>query len=125
MKLIIAGSRGINHIQHLYNSILTLDLGNIIREKVTEIVSGGARGADSLSEILAKKLNIPLQSMPADWNKHGKSAGYVRNEEMAKYADACLVLWDGTSKGSKHMIDLAKKHNLKLWVYYIYVSQDD
>lgn len=54
--------------------------------------------------------------MPADWNKYGKSAGYKRNEQMAIYADACLAFWDGKSKGTKHMIGLAKRHNLRLKV---------
>ncbi len=122
MKLIIAGSRTIDNIQHLYNAILTHDLGDFVKNEVTQIVSGTANGADYLGEVLAGKLSIPLTKMPADWEKHGKSAGYRRNEEMSKYADACLVLYDGISRGSKHMIDLAKKENLKLWVYYVYVG---
>ena len=51
--------------------------------------------------------------MPADWNKHGKSAGYRRNEEMAKVADACICFWDGVSKGTMHMINLAKEYGLE------------
>lgn len=122
MKLIIAGSRSIDNIKHLYNAILTLGLEDYVRNEVTEIVSGGARGADYLGEVLANKLKIQLTTKPADWDKYGKSAGYRRNEEMSQYADACLVLYDGISKGSQHMIDLAKEANLKLWVYYVYVG---
>ena len=58
--------------------------------------------------------------MPADWNKYGKSAGYKRNEEMANIADAALVIWDGESRGSKHMIDIAKKQKLQVYVYSVY-----
>jgi hypothetical protein len=122
MKLVIAGSRTIVNIQHLYNAILTLDLGDIVRNEVTEIISGGANGADKLGEILATKLNKTLTIMPAEWDKYGKGAGYRRNEDMAKLGDSVLVLYDGVSKGSKHMIELAKKHNKKVWVYYVYVS---
>lgn len=54
--------------------------------------------------------------MKADWDIYGKSAGYIRNAEMAKYADACVVFWDGKSRGTKHMIDLAKKEGIGLKV---------
>lgn len=122
MKLVIAGSRTVVNIQHLYNAILTLDLGDTVKNEVTEIISGGANGADKLGEILATKLNKTLTIMPAEWDKYGKAAGYRRNEDMAELGDAVLVLYDGVSKGSKHMIELAKKHNKKVWVYYVYVS---
>jgi hypothetical protein len=124
MKLIIAGSRTIDKIEHLYNAVLTLELGDFIRNEVTHIISGKAKGADTLGEMLAVKLKKSLISKPADWDKHGRAAGYRRNEEMAKEGDSCLVLWDGESRGSKHMIDLAKAHNLKLWVYYVYVGKN-
>ena len=55
-----------------------------------------------------------LLRFPADWDKYGKKAGYIRNKEMARAADACVVFWNGQSKGSKHMIDIAKKHGLQL-----------
>ena len=122
MRLIIAGSRNIDKIQHLYNAILTFELQDVIRNEVTEIISGGAKGADTLGEILAEKLNIKLKRMPANWNKYGKSAGYRRNKEMSQCADSCLVLYNGSSKGSQHMIDLAKEAGLKLWVYYVYIG---
>lgn len=57
-----------------------------------------------------------LTIFKADWDKHGKAAGFKRNTEMAKYADALIAFWDGKSKGTKHMIDTAKSHNLKVRV---------
>ena len=54
--------------------------------------------------------------MAANWKVNGNKAGFIRNEEMAKYADACLILWDGKSRGTKNMIILAKKYNLKLYI---------
>ena len=78
-----------------------------------EIVSGTAKGADQLGEKYAKEKGYPVKQFPADWSK-GKSAGYVRNEEMAKYADALIAFWNGLSKGTGHMIDLAKKYKLKI-----------
>jgi len=64
----------------------------------------------------ANERGYPIKQFPADWNKYGKSAGYKRNEEMAKYADALIAFWDGKSKGTKHMIDLAKRYGLKVKV---------
>lgn len=111
MKLIIAGSRE----GFTYEDVLNA-FDNLIDSPITEIVSGGARGVDRFGEQLAKTKGIPLVVKPADWNKHGKSAGYIRNKEMAEYADALLALWDGESKGTKHMIDLALKNNLEVHI---------
>lgn len=77
-----------------------------------EIVSGGARGADRMGEEYAHFYNHKLKSMPADWDTFGKAAGYRRNADMADYADGCIVFWDGKSKGSRHMIDLANKKGI-------------
>lgn len=81
-----------------------------------EIVSGGARGADSLGEKFAREHGCKIKRFIPDWDGLGKKAGFVRNWDMAKYADACVVFWDGKSKGTKHMIDLAKKEGLNLRV---------
>ena len=77
------------------------------------MVSGTARGVDSLGEAWAKHNNIPIKQFPADWTKHGKSAGYLRNQIMAEYAEACIVFWDGESKGAKHMFDIAVDKGLE------------
>ena len=108
MKLIIAGGRQFNDYDLLCTHVSKL----IVDTSKNEIVSGMADGADSLGVRYAEENNVSLIKMPADWNKHGKSAGYKRNEEMAKIADACICFWDGESRGTKHMIDLAKKYNL-------------
>lgn len=73
-----------------------------------------ARGADSLGAQWALANNIDLIRMPADWDRFGKSAGYRRNEEMAKIANAVITFWDGVSRGTKHMIDIATQHRLPL-----------
>lgn len=75
----------------------------------TEIVSGCARGGDRVGELVAKRMGLPIKRFPADWNTHGKRAGYLRNAEMVAYADAVLALWDGKSKGTKHTIDIARQ----------------
>ena len=108
MRIIIAGGRDFKNAALLATTMAALLKGV---EAVT-IVSGGAKGADSLGEWYASNRNIPVTVFKADWDKYGKSAGYRRNEEMAQNADALVAFWDGKSKGTKHMIDLAKKANL-------------
>jgi hypothetical protein len=114
MKVIIAGGRDFEDYNLLFNTcnILFKD------QTITEIVSGVAKGADILGEQYANYHNIPIKQFPADWNKHGKTAGFKRNIQMAEYADWVVVFWDGKSKGSKHMIDTARKMNLKLNIIY-------
>ena len=114
-RVIIAGSRGFND----YN-LLEEKCDFLLSEKVKThdivIVSGTARGADKLGERYARERGYELEAHPADWDKYGKSAGYRRNQEMAEVADAVICFWDGTSKGTKHMIDIAKEKNLMLRV---------
>jgi glycerophosphoryl diester phosphodiesterase len=83
-----------------------------------EIVSGAYKGADLLGEKYAAERNYPIKQFPADWRRYGKSAGHKRNAEMAAYADALITFWDGKSKGTKHMIDLATQAGLKVIVIY-------
>ena len=86
------------------------------------IVSGGARGADTLAERYAKENDYDIKVMKADWDRHGKSAGYKRNVEMheeIKKAEKCAVVcfWDGESKGTAHNFDLARQAHTPLKVY--------
>lgn len=84
---------------------------------ISEIVSGGARGADSLAERYAQENDIQLTVFPAEWDKYGKSAGYRRNHQIIDYADVVLAFWDGQSKGTKHAIELAEKQNKPVFIY--------
>lgn len=112
-RVIIAGSRDFNDFDLLKQRMDKL-LSNITDD--IAIVSGMARGADSLGVRYAALKGYALHSFPADWDKYGKSAGYKRNEEMARNADALVAFWDGKSKGTKHMIDIARLHGLKVRV---------
>lgn len=80
------------------------------------VVSGTAKGADLLGERYAKVRNYLVRRFPADWNKYGLRAGYLRNKQMAENADALIAFWDGKSKGTNHMINLAKQHHLQVAV---------
>lgn len=111
MRVIIAGSRGLVDYELVSNTIdkVLKDNPELI---MTEIVSGGARGVDTLAIQYARLHNIPYKVYPAEWHIHGKSAGYKRNEVMANNADALIAIWDGVSKGTRHMINIATNKNL-------------
>ena len=113
-KVIIAGGRDFSDYE-----LLLEKCDYYLTEKTNvEVVSGGAKGADILGERYAKERNLPLKIFLADWVTLGKRAGFVRNKEMAEYADALIAFWDKTSKGTKHMIDIAKEKGLSVKVVY-------
>ena len=125
MKVIIAGGRDFQSYATLKGSFyeflkeqkedfLDKSLSDTLSD--IEIVSGCARGADSVGELFASRRGLPIKRFPADWKQHGKSAGYLRNKEMAEYANGLLAFWDGKSRGTKHMIDTAKKKGLDVKV---------
>lgn len=125
LRVIIAGSRDFDDFPKLMNSCNDILYG--ITDKndnfgKIRIVSGTARGADLLGEQYAKIAGYEVSRFPADWDGLGKRAGYVRNAEMAKYAVAdesygvLISFWDGKSKGTKHMIDLAEKNGLEVHI---------
>jgi hypothetical protein len=114
-KIIIAGSRNFDNFIFLRNKMDFLLLESSIEDVL--IISGTARGADKLGERYAETRGIEIKRMPANWDKHGKSAGYKRNEQMAQIATHCVLFWDGKSRGTMHMRDLARQYNLILRVY--------
>lgn len=113
-KVIIAGGRDFNDYNSLnkYCSFILKNKKNVV------IISGQANGADNFGEKFALEKNHNLVLFPANWDLYGKSAGYIRNEQMAKYSNALIAFWNKKSKGTKHMIDLAKKNKLDIRIYY-------
>ncbi len=112
-RVIVAGSRTFNDFALLEAKLDAL-LANL---KDVEIVSGGARGADKLGELYAKKHGLAFKVFPADWDGLGTRAGFIRNETMAAYAThadkgCCVVFWDGRSKGAAHMSRTAAEYGL-------------
>jgi len=127
MRVIIAGSREFNNYELLKKEGLRIfkelkSEGFNTSRLVTEIVSGGARGADTLGEKFASTYGLGIKRFIPDWDGLGKRAGFVRNAEMAVYAKEDLELgvliacWDGISKGTKSMIDLANKYGLRVFI---------
>lgn len=125
LRVIIAGSRDFDDFPKLMNSCIDI-LFKITKQyndlDKIRIVSGAARGADRLGEQYAKVAGYEVSRFVPDWDGLGKRAGYVRNAEMAKYAVAdgsygvLIAFWDGKSKGTKHMIDLAEKNDLEVHI---------
>lgn len=115
MRVIIAGSRKYTDYEHFLTCL------PLIKDKVTSVVCGMAAGADSLGKRWAEENNIPVDKYPADWDQYGKSAGYIRNTEMAENADMLIAFWNGRVKnsGTKHMIDIAFKRKLPVMVILI------
>ena len=115
IRLIIAGGRDFNNYDLLEKeaSRFVSTLGN---DEEIQIVSGGAKGVDSLGERFAREKGFGLILFPADWEKYGRAAGPKRNAQMADYATHLLSFWNGESKGTKSMISLAKKKKLEVKV---------
>lgn len=103
MKLIIAGSRDYCLTVGFIDELLMENNLDELLTDVTEVVSGGANGVDKSGESWADDRDIPIRIFKPDWNMHGKAAGPIRNREMAEYADALLLIWDGKSRGSASM----------------------
>ena len=114
-RVIVAGGRDFNN-QVFLNKTLDMLLVDKARSHEIVIVSGAAKGADTQGEAYARMKGYSLESHPADWDAYGRSAGYRRNKEMAESADALICFWDGESRGSKHMIDLATAQKLSVRV---------
>lgn len=111
MKTIIAGSRDISLPSFVESAVAASQF------TITEVVSGCARGVDTLAIQFAAKNGLPVKRFPANWDKFGRGAGYRRNAEMAQYAEALIAVWDGKSRGTGHMINIAQSKHLKVFVY--------
>ena len=114
MKIIIAGSRGITDysmVERGMKKIREEHLKGVLPFGLT-ILSGCARGVDTLAIRWAENHNANLCKYPANWDKFGKSAGFKRNQQMANDADFLVTFWDGQSRGTRDMIDRAKSQNI-------------
>ena len=117
-RVIVAGSRDIVNRELIRAEMLDLadEIGSYI------VVSGTARGPDTIGAEIADEFGWPVHEYPAEWDKHGKGAGYVRNAVMADNAEWLLAFHDGDSRGTYSMIGNAK--NVKLSVRVVHVLDD-
>ena len=109
LRIVIAGCRDFNDYKEA-KEYIDFCISNIRKANKIIIISGGASGADTLGERYAKENGFKVELYPANWEKYGRSAGPKRNEQMAKICDYVICFWDGKSRGTKSMIEYAKKH---------------
>ena len=107
MKVAVIGSRN----QRVDN------LGKYLPDDVTEIVSGGARGVDTCAREYALANKIKLTEFLPEYDKYGRGAPLRRNITIIEYADLVLAFWDGSSRGTKYVIDNCKKRGIPVEVY--------
>ena len=99
MKIAVIGSREITNI----------NLEKHLPSECDEIVSGGARGVDSLAAAYAKRVGLKLTVFRPDYDAYGKSAPIIRNKDIVNYADTVIAFWDGISRGTSFVIDYCKR----------------
>lgn len=119
MRVIIAGGRDFNNYELLELKCDRILLFPFTHPDEIEIVSGHCNGADILGEQYGKERGCKVKLFPADWAKHGKAAGPIRNKEMAEYGTHLIAFWDGFSRGTKNMIATATQSGLKVRVIKI------
>lgn len=114
-RIVVAGCRDYNNYEEA-EEYIDICISEIRKKYSLIFVSGGCSGADLLGEKYAEKNGFKTERYLADGKRYSRAAGPLRNEEMAKAADYIICFWDGQSRGTKSMINLAKKHNKPLRV---------
>lgn len=121
MKLCIYGSRGCKPtVAEIDATLGQASAGGwFLGHEVDTLICGMAQGADEAGYRWAKAKGLPIVERPADWSKHGKAAGHIRNAAMAAECDVALGFWDGTSGGTAnmtaHLVALGKRVHLVKW----------
>jgi hypothetical protein len=118
LKLAIVGSRTFTDYELMEAAVM--DFQQRYREPVDAIVSGGAKGADTLARRYALSYDLELREFPAQWDKYGKSAGFRRNKFIVDDADALLAFYgpEGESNGTMHSVNLAKERGIPYAIYF-------
>lgn len=121
-RVIIAGSREMADYEVARKAIGEV-LGGISKDAPVRVVSGHCRGADILGERYAREHCLELSVFPAEWNRYGRRAGFIRNTWMAEFASeegsegTLIAFWDGQSRGTKMMIGIAEKKGIDTYVF--------
>jgi hypothetical protein len=112
MRIGIVGSRTFDNYELLVNTL------SIFAEGIDVIVSGGAQGADSLAAKYANDLEVDCLVLKPDWDKNGKSAGFIRNQQIVDASDMIIAFWDGKSKGTEDLINKARIAKKPTFIIY-------
>ena len=125
-KIIIAGSRSMDDYNLMARTWHEYTKKYGLKNDQITIITGGASGADKLTEQMAKRYRIRCEVMRADWQTHDRSAGHIRNAEMAKAAGAdgrLLTFWDGQSPGTAGMIKQTRRADLHVEIVHIAIQR--
>ena len=115
MNVAIIGSREFNNFDYALEKVIEfIETDN---NQISKIVSGGAAGADTIAEQIAMYMGIPTKIFLPNWDKHGKSAGFVRNTQIVENSDIIIAFWDGLSKGTLDSINKAKSLGKRVIVH--------
>ena len=109
MRVAVIGSRGL-HIE---------DLAACLPPDTTQIISGGAKGIDACAKAYAAEHGIPYAEFLPDYRRYGKGAPLRRNEQIVACAELVIAFWDGTSRGTKHVIDLCRQMNVSVEIHLL------
>jgi hypothetical protein len=110
MKVAVIGSREFNDYERLRDTLSLFP--------ITKIISGGAKGADSLSERYARENGIPTEIYHAQWDLFGKKAGFLRNTTIVENSELVIAFWDGKSRGTRDSIGKASKQKKQTFIVY-------
>ena len=115
MRVLICGGRDFAD-QALFDLVMAALGAKLATKglKITEVISGAAKGADTMGEVWATANNIPLRCFPANWSQHGKAAGPLRNEQMLVEGKPNLVVAFHGGSGTRHMVHIARKAGVKV-----------
>jgi hypothetical protein len=114
MKVLICGSRSIKDPEVVPRAVQASGF-----QPITEIVTGGASGVDTLADGWAHAVELDRTIMFANWKARGKAAGYHRNERMVRYADVVIAIWDGKSTGTAHTMQIARIQGKPCYVFMV------
>ena len=120
-RIVIAGCRDYNDYMEA-KGYIDFCISNVRKKNEIVIVSGCASGADAIGERYAKENGFKVEKYPADWKNFGRSAGPIRNKRMAEISDYVICFWDEKSKGTKSMIDYARKYNKPIRIKRIFID---
>jgi len=112
-RIIIAGTRSYKN-QEFVNKKISHIIKKLSKDNIEFVEGGEPTGVDRRGREFAIEHGFPYKTFEADWDKHNKAAGPIRNREMAEYGTHLIAFWDGKSRGTKNMINEAEKKGLKM-----------
>lgn len=124
MKLAVVGSRTYTDYKDFRTKLLSMVSYYFDSRKKrvafsVDIITGGAKGADSLAELWAKGNQVSCKVIKPDYNKYGRGAPFVRNTEIAKECDEMVAFWDGHSKGTEDVLKKAVQFGKRVTIFGI------